>query len=54
MARSKKLAIAKLILMGLGIDSRCSHYNRIMDGGFLYSPVATIIFLGIGDGAIFR
>jgi zinc transporter, ZIP family len=52
MARSKKLAIAKLILMGLiaGVPTIVGSWI----GGFLYSPVATIIFLGIGAGAIFQ
>jgi zinc transporter ZupT len=52
MARSKKLAIAKLILMGLiaGVPTIIGSWI----GGFLYSPIATIIFLGIGAGAIFQ
>ena len=52
MARNKKLAIAKLILMGLiaGVPTIIGSWI----GGFLYSPLATIIFLGIGAGAIFQ
>lgn len=52
MARNKKLAIAKLILMGLiaGVPTIIGSWI----GGFLYSPIATIIFLGIGSGAIFQ
>ena len=52
MARNKKLAIAKLILMGLiaGVPTIIGSWI----GGFLYSPIATIIFLGIGAGAIFQ
>lgn len=52
MARSKKLAIAKIILMGLvaGVPTIIGAWI----GGFLYSPLATIIFLGIGAGAIFQ
>ena len=52
MARNKKLAIAKLILMGLiaGVPTIIGSWI----GGFLYSPTATIIFLGIGAGAIFQ
>jgi zinc transporter ZupT len=52
MARNKKLAIAKLILMGLIAGAPTIIGSWI--GGFLYSPVATIIFLGIGAGAIFQ
>jgi zinc transporter, ZIP family len=52
LARNKKLAIAKLILMGLiaGVPTIIGSWI----GGFLYSPIATIIFLGIGAGAIFQ
>jgi ZIP family zinc transporter len=52
MARNKKLAIAKLILMGLiaGVPTIIGSWI----GGFLYSPIATIVFLGIGAGAIFQ
>lgn len=52
MARNKKLAVAKLILMGLiaGVPTIIGSWI----GGFLYSPIATIIFLGIGAGAIFQ
>jgi zinc transporter ZupT len=52
MARNKKLAIAKLLLMGLmaGVPTIIGSWI----GGFLYSPIATIIFLGIGAGAIFQ
>ena len=52
MARNKKLAIAKLILMGLmeGVPTIIGSWI----GGFLYSPIATIIFLGIGAGAIIQ
>lgn len=52
MAKSGRIAIRKLVLMGLvaGVPTIAGTWI----GGFLYSPVASIIFLSIGAGAIFQ
>jgi zinc transporter ZupT len=53
MAKSgSKVVIRKLILMGLiaGVPTIIGAWI----GGFLYSPIAAIIFLAIGAGAIFQ
>jgi ZIP family zinc transporter len=52
MARSKRIPVTKLLIMGLiaGIPTIAGAWI----GGFLYSPIATIIFLSIGAGAIFQ
>jgi zinc transporter, ZIP family len=52
LAKSRKLMIRRLIIMGLiaGIPTIVGAWI----GGFLYSPIATIIFLSIGAGAIFQ
>jgi zinc transporter, ZIP family len=53
MAKSgSKIIIRKLILMGLiaGVPTIIGAWI----GGFLYSPIAAIIFLAIGAGAIFQ
>jgi zinc transporter, ZIP family len=50
--RGSKVMIRKLIVMGLiaGVPTIMGAWI----GGFLYSPIATIIFLAIGAGAIFQ
>jgi ZIP family zinc transporter len=52
MAKSGKVMIRKLIVMGLiaGIPAIIGTWI----GGFLYSPIAAIIFLSMGAGAIFQ
>jgi zinc transporter ZupT len=52
MAKSGKVMIRKLVAMGLiaGIPAIIGAWI----GGFLYSPIAAIIFLSIGAGAIFQ
>jgi hypothetical protein len=53
MAKSSgKIIIRKLIVMGLiaGVPTIVGAWI----GGFLYSPIAAIIFLAIGAGAIFQ
>ena len=52
MAKSKRIPVTKLLIMGLiaGIPTIVGAWI----GGFLYSPIATIIFLSIGAGAIFQ
>ena len=52
MAKSGKVMIRKLVAMGLiaGIPAIIGAWI----GGFLYSPLAAIIFLSIGAGAIFQ
>jgi len=52
MAKSKRIPVTKLLIMGLiaGIPTIAGAWI----GGFLYSPIATIIFLSIGAGAIFQ
>jgi ZIP family zinc transporter len=52
MARAGKVKIRKLLLMGLiaGVPTIIGAWI----GGFMYSPLAAIIFLSIGAGAIFQ
>jgi zinc transporter ZupT len=52
MAKTRRIPIRKLIIMGLiaGVPTILGTWI----GGFLYSPVATVIFLSIGAGAIFQ
>jgi zinc transporter ZupT len=52
MAKSGKVMIRKLIVLGLiaGVPTIIGTWI----GGFLYSPIAAIIFLSIGAGAIFQ
>ncbi|HEX5573504.1 MAG TPA: divalent cation transporter [Nitrososphaeraceae archaeon] len=52
MAKARRIPIRKLIVMGLiaGVPTILGTWI----GGFLYSPVATVIFLSIGAGAIFQ
>jgi zinc transporter, ZIP family len=52
MAKTRRIPIAKLLIMGLiaGVPTIIGTWL----GGFLYSPIATIIFLSIGAGAIFQ
>ncbi|HEX7208791.1 MAG TPA: hypothetical protein VF233_11460, partial [Nitrososphaeraceae archaeon] len=52
MAKSGKVMIRKLVAMGLiaGVPAILGAWI----GGFLYSPIAAIIFLSIGAGAIFQ
>jgi ZIP family zinc transporter len=52
MAKSGKVMIRKLVAMGMiaGVPTIIGAWI----GGFLYSPIAAIIFLSIGAGAIFQ
>jgi ZIP family zinc transporter len=52
MARTGKVMIRKLVVLGLiaGVPTIIGTWI----GGFLYSPIAAIIFLSIGAGAIFQ
>jgi ZIP family zinc transporter len=52
MAKSGKVMIRKLVAMGLiaGVPAIIGTWI----GGFLYSPIAAIIFLSMGAGAIFQ
>ncbi|HEY7110583.1 MAG TPA: divalent cation transporter [Nitrososphaeraceae archaeon] len=52
MAKSRRVPITKLLIMGLiaGVPTILGTWL----GGFLYSPIATIIFLSVGAGAIFQ
>jgi ZIP family zinc transporter len=52
MAKSRRIPVTKLIIMGLIAGGPTIMGAWI--GGFLYSPIATIIFLSIGAGAIFQ
>lgn len=52
MAKSRRIPIGKLIIMGLIAGGPTILGAWI--GGFLYSPIATVIFLSIGAGAIFQ
>ena len=52
MAKSRRIPVAKLMIMGL-IAGGPTIMGAWM-GGFLYSPIATVIFLSIGAGAIFQ
>jgi zinc transporter, ZIP family len=52
MAKSGKVMIRKLVVLGLiaGVPTIIGTWI----GGFLYSPIAAVIFLSIGAGAIFQ
>jgi zinc transporter ZupT len=52
MAKSGRVMIRKLVAMGMiaGVPAIIGAWI----GGFLYSPIAAIIFLSIGAGAIFQ
>jgi ZIP family zinc transporter len=52
MAKLRRVPVTKLVIMGLiaGVPTIMGAWI----GGFLYSPIATIIFLSIGAGAIFQ
>lgn len=52
MAKSGKVMVRKLVILGLiaGVPTILGTWI----GGFLYSPIAAIIFLSIGAGAIFQ
>ncbi len=52
MAKNMRVPVTKLVIMGLiaGVPTIMGAWI----GGFLYSPIATIIFLSIGAGAIFQ
>ena len=52
LAKSRKLMLRRLVLMGMiaGVPTIAGAWI----GGFLYSPIAAIIFLSIGAGAIFQ
>jgi zinc transporter, ZIP family len=52
LAKSRKLMLRRLIIMGIIAGTPTIVGAWI--GGFLYSPIATIIFLSIGAGAIFQ
>ena len=52
MAKSRRIPLAKLMVMGLIAGGPTILGAWI--GGFLYSPIATVIFLSIGAGAIFQ
>jgi zinc transporter ZupT len=52
MAKSKRIPVAKLMIMGLIAGGPTILGAWI--GGFLYSPIATVILLSIGAGAIFQ
>ena len=52
MAKSRRIPVTKLIIMGLIAGGPTIIGAWI--GGFLYSPIATVIFLSIGAGAIFQ
>ena len=52
LAKSRKLMLRRLLIMG--IIAGAPTIVGAWIGGFLYSPIATIIFLSIGAGAIFQ
>ena len=52
LAKSRKLMLQRLVLMG--IIAGAPTIAGAWIGGFLYSPIAAIIFLSIGAGAIFQ
>ena len=52
LAKSRKLMLRRLVLMGMIAGAPTIAGAWI--GGFLYSPLAAIIFLSIGAGAIFQ
>jgi len=51
-ARSGKIALRKLLVMG--IIAGAPTIVGAWIGGFLYSPILTIVFLSVGAGAIFQ
>src|ERR671919_787804 len=52
LAKSRKLMLRRLVLMG--VIAGAPTIVGAWIGGFLYSPIAAIIFLSIGAGAIFQ
>jgi ZIP family zinc transporter len=52
LAKSRKLMLRRLVLMGMIAGAPTIAGAWI--GGFLYSPIAAIMFLSIGAGAIFQ
>lgn len=52
MAKSGKITILKLVFMG--VIAGAPTIIGAWIGGFLYSPILTIIFLSVGAGAIFQ
>jgi len=52
MAKSDK--VTKRKLLGIGIIAGAPAIAGAWIGGFLYSPIAAIVFLSIGAGAIFQ
>lgn len=52
MAKSRRIPVTKLMIMGLIAGGPTIIGAWV--GGFLYSPIATVIFLSIGAGAIFQ
>src|ERR1044071_5425006 len=52
LAKSRRIPVVKLMIMGLIAGGPTILGAWI--GGFLYSPIATVIFLSIGAGAIFQ
>ncbi|MGI0001068.1 MAG: ZIP family metal transporter, partial [Nitrososphaeraceae archaeon] len=50
--RSRRMMIRRLVMMGLiaGVPTIAGTWI----GGFLYSPIAAVIFLSVGAGAIFQ
>ncbi|MGI0002326.1 MAG: ZIP family metal transporter, partial [Nitrososphaeraceae archaeon] len=52
LAKSRKLMLRRLVLMG--VIAGAPTIAGAWIGGFLYSPIATILFLSIGAGAIFQ
>lgn len=51
-AKSKRTAVGKLLFMGFVAGAPTILGTWI--GGFLYSPILTVIFLSVGAGAIFQ
>jgi zinc transporter, ZIP family len=52
MAKSNKVMVRRLVMMGMIAGAPAIAGAWI--GGFLYSPIAAIIFLSVGAGAIFQ
>lgn len=52
LAKSRKLMLRRLVLMGMIAGAPTIAGAWI--GGFLYSPIAAILFLSVGAGAIFQ
>jgi zinc transporter, ZIP family len=52
MAKSRRIPVTKLMIMGLIAGGPTIIGAWV--GGFFYSPIATVIFLSIGAGAIFQ